>query len=138
MSLRTSMLGRCVGVLLCGLLLGCGAAKTTVSGAVTLDGQPLEKGRIQMVRADGGGPTAAADVVAGQYTLELPEAGTMKVEISAQKVVGQRPAYAGDPNSPMIESVEPIIPPQYNVNSTLTVEIVAGANTGKDFAVTSK
>ncbi len=115
---------------------GCGGDKLpTVKGKVTLDGQPLENGAISFVPADGATATAGGVITNGEYSIEVPP-GPKKVEITASKVVGQRPAYEGDPNSPMIDITESIIPPRYNTQTELTREVQPGENTF-DFDLTS-
>lgn len=118
------------------VVCGCGGdSQPTVSGKVTLDGKPLENGAISFVPADGATATAGGIITNGEYTVEVP-AGAKKVEITAAKVVGQRPAYEGNPNSPMIDITESIIPERYNTKSELTREVKAGENT-LDFELTS-
>jgi hypothetical protein len=66
---------------------------------------------------------------------QLPP-GEKKVEITATKVIGKRPAYPGDPNSPQMDIVEHIIPSNYNAATTLRASIVQGPN-AQDFKLES-
>ncbi len=115
---------------------GCGSSVTTVSGKVMFDGQPLANGTINFVPADGATATAGGKIENGTYSVQMPP-GKKKVQVSATKVVGRRVVYEGDPNSPVIDNVQEIIPPQYHVNTILTGDAKAGSNT-QDFDLKSK
>jgi hypothetical protein len=105
---------------------GCSSdsGKGTVSGIVTLDGQPLQSGLIRFVPIDGRTPTAEATITDGEFSAEVP-IGEKRVSISAPKVVGKRPAYQ-TPNAPMIDVVEELLPARYNVTSELTLNVTDG------------
>lgn len=112
------------------LVAGCGGGKlgSHVAGKVTLDGEPLAEGTISFVAVDGQTATAGATISNGTYSLDLPP-GPKKVEITATKVVGTRPTYEGDPNSPMENTTKQIIPVRYNEKTELTREVAPGKNT---------
>jgi hypothetical protein len=105
---------------------GCSSdsSKGTVSGTVTLDGQPLPSGLIRFVPVDGRTPSADATITDGEFSAEVP-IGEKQVSISAPKVVGKRPAYQA-PDSPMIDIVEELLPARYNVKSELTLSVTGG------------
>jgi hypothetical protein len=105
---------------------GCSSdsGKGTVSGIVTLDGQPLKSGLIRFVPVDGRTPTADTTITDGEFSAEVP-IGEKRVSISAPKVVGKRPAYQ-TPNAPMIDIVEELLPARYNVTSELTINVTGG------------
>lgn len=126
------------------LVLGCGGdgdnlPREAVSGAVTLDGQPLEKGTIQFLPTSPDQAVAAGAVIqGGKY--DIPQAqgpipGGYKVMISADggvqdtEVEGM-PGGAGVPNKERV-------PAQYNVQSTLTAEVKPGQSNTFDFPLTS-
>jgi hypothetical protein len=117
-------------------LAGCSAdsGKGTISGTVTLDGQPLKSGVIRFVPADGQTATAEATITDGEFSAEMP-VGEKQVSISAPKVVGKRPAYQ-TPNSPMIDIVEELLPARYNVSSDLKINVTGGRQT-EDFKLES-
>lgn len=128
------------GVVVCCIgLAGCSgdAALGTVSGKVTLDGQPLADGTIAFNSVDGKSPTAGGKITDGNYSVEVPK-GAQKVIINSAKVVGTRPAYEGDPNSPVINITEEILPEKYSspLKTELTVE-VSGKSMTKDFPLSS-
>jgi hypothetical protein len=91
---------------------------------VTLDGQPLAQGRITFIAADAGVQTAEAKIAAGQYeAVVLP--GEKRVEIRAPKVTGKQKMY-DEPDSPTVDVVTELLPPRYNVDSTLTMTVAEG------------
>lgn len=103
--------------------LGCGGdGKLTISGKVTFDGKPIENGEITFNAVDGTTPTASIAITNGVYKLDMMP-GNKKVIVTGTKIVGQHPAYKGDPKSPMINDTEQYIPAAYNDQSTLTREI---------------
>jgi hypothetical protein len=119
-------------------MIGCGSdsGSVGVTGKVTLDGTPLEKGVISFVPESTGTP-ATGEIESGTYRINAangPTAGAYRVEIRAPKNTGQNavkpvdPDYAGEV---VIES----IPPKYNRDSTLKAEIKAGAENTFDFAL---
>jgi hypothetical protein len=113
--------------------IGCGDAVGTVSGSVTIDGRPLDKGFISFVPADSAGAPITVDVKQGRYDLQTV-AGNKRVQISAPVVVSSRPEYNG-PGAPIVEISEESLPAKYNSESELTFEVKRGAN-AKDWQVT--
>jgi hypothetical protein len=117
------------------LYCGCSGSKGTVSGEVTLDGEPLKEGTIRFVPTDGKSQTASATISKGHYRAEAPP-GEHRVEISAPKVLGKRKMY-DTPDSPIVDEVGELLPSRYNVKSELTLSVRSGSQT-KVFALTSK
>ena len=124
---------------LCGCMLIVGCAKKsnrgTVSGNITLDGEPLKSGVIRFVPADGATATADSMITDGKFSADVPP-GDKKVSISAPKVTGKRRMYE-TPDSPTIDIVQELLPAKYNTQSELTLTVTAGSQ-GKDFPLTSK
>lgn len=120
-----------LGLVLALGLSGCGRAKgpvtAVVTGKVTLNGESLADGSINFLPADGNGVTSGAKIVNGTYRADVPP-GPKRVEIRSTKVVGQKVAYEGDPNSPKYDIVEERIPDKYNANSELKASVNAGSN----------
>ena len=120
-------------LLACGFVLtlclaGCGRdGLAQISGMVVFDGQPLGKGNVSFMPADGRGPTAAAIVADGKYSVRIAP-GKKRVQIEGFRVVGRQHAM-GDPNAPMVDILKPIIPKRYNIDSELTCEITANNHT---------
>jgi hypothetical protein len=107
-------------------IAGCSADTEhgTVTGTVTLDGQPLQNGIIHFVPADGRTATADEPIADGKFSIKVP-VGEKKVSISAPKVTGKRKMY-DTPDSPTVDVVEELLPPQYNRQSTLTLTVKPG------------
>jgi hypothetical protein len=116
------------GLLVCGCQKG--PAIGTVEGEVTLDGKPLKDGRVLFTPIDGQGQTGGATITDGKFKAEMPVA-KMKVAINANRIIGRKPVYEGDPKSPMMDIVEELIPPRYNVNTELTLDVKEGSQTVK-------
>jgi hypothetical protein len=107
------------------MIAGCGPSgpKTyEVTGTVTYDGKPVEKGEIIFHATDGKGSADVGQIVDGKYTLQATD-GPKRVEITATRE-SSKPAPDGLPN------YESYIPKQYNNESTLTAEVKpSGENT---------
>src|SRR5690242_8413844 len=100
MKLETAMWAG--GMTLCLLLFsGCeGKPSGSVTGSVTLDGQPVELGAISFIPVDGQAPTTGGPIQNGQYSVPKVPIGEMKVAISGSKVVGKKKLYEDQPDSP--------------------------------------
>lgn len=126
-------------VLLCMVVVGCGkdgGGRVTIGGSVTLNGTPLETGTISFLPADGKGASAGATITNGKYETEIAP-GSKKVSISAEKVISQRPRDPADPSGEQITETQKLIPPQYNDQTTLTVDVPATGKKDADFALTA-
>jgi hypothetical protein len=107
--------------------LGCGdgGAVGKVSGTVTYDGRPLERGQIKFVPASG--PTAGAVIEDGKYTVTKVSVGTAKVTISGIKAAGKKKLY-DTPDAPERGLAQELLPAKYNEKSELSFEVKRGAN----------
>lgn len=127
-----SPLTRCVAVTTVALFLlvpaGCGSSGPplgTVKGKVTLNGEPLEFASVRFQpTAAGGKPSSGYTDAEGNYELRFTKdrngamVGTHKVRISTF-------AQSNDGKAPIPERV----PQEYNDQTTLEREVVAGDNT---------
>ena len=122
---------------LIGFSLGCSAdvKHGTVSGTVTLDGQPLKSGTIRFDSADGRTAAADASIVDGKFTAKLL-LGDKRVTITSPKVIGKKKMY-DTPDSPVYDVTEELLPKRYNAQTTLTMTVTADAQE-KEFSLTSK
>ncbi len=131
---------RRVGLLIClSLLLPVGCSDNglvEVTGQVTFDDKPLEKGTISFLPADGKGPSAAAVIEQGAYSVKVAP-GAKKVEILGYKSTGKRRYDENDPSSPMLDINEQIVPERFNTKTELTCQLEADGGP-HDFAVTSQ
>jgi hypothetical protein len=122
-----------LGVLLIG---GCEKpTKGVVTGAVKVDGTPVQTGSIAFFPTDGKSATAGAEILDGNYTAAVPF-GTAKVEIRVPKVVGKKKLY-DTPDSPMKEIMVESLPAKYNDASELTLDVKPGENR-QDYDLTTK
>lgn len=113
---------------------GCGGVegppREPVSGMVTLDGKPLEKGMITFIPESGGDLIVSGLVVDGSFHLPRPEGpglGVHRVEVRARKQSGRVLKNREDPENPIKEQVE-IVPPRYNQRSELRAEVAPGGD----------
>jgi len=131
-----SMAGlRCILLFALGLAMtgGCsGRATTTVTGKVTVDTAPVEKGIIHFQAADGAGPTAEAEISDGVYTADVPP-GNKKVSIQAFKKVGER--HVGRHEGQMADETVQTLPKRFSdPNATELRGDITGSTT-LDFAL---
>src|SRR6266849_5640196 len=110
--------------------VGCGDGKVRVQGTVTFGGKLVDHGVISFDPADGQGPNTGGEIAQGRFDLSGPaEAmpGKKVVRIRAFRPTGRK-IESGPPAPPgtLVDELEAFIPAQYNANSTLTAEIVAG------------
>jgi hypothetical protein len=114
--------------------VGCGEQLATVSGTITLDGQPIAaggdvRGIVTFNRADGHGtPSSGVLDSLGRYRLSTAagdkiEPGEYLVAVSATKIIIPEPGAT--------PSGRPITPRRYASakNSGLTADVKAGQNT---------
>jgi len=118
---------------------GCSSDSDTnarLSGTVTLDDQPIANGSISFLPVDGKTATAGTRIENGKFEIKMPP-GPKRVEISGMEVVGQKPAYEGDKNSPLVDITRDIVPSRYNTKSELLVDVDSG-EANQDFSLVSK
>ena len=118
------------------VLSGCGRGKPVMEGRITLDGEPIAKGSILLMPADGKGQTAGTGIVDGLYRMEACE-GSMKVIISSPRKSDKQlfvplPEDTGNMSHLYFDAV----PPRYNEATELVVTIGPGRNEF-DFALES-
>jgi hypothetical protein len=121
---------RLLGVLIFAVMLaGCSDPNgpVTVSGQVTLDGQPIPTGSIRLIPTEGTkGPVNGATIKDGAYEVVARDGvrpGTYRVEIRATRPTGApKPDHArglemfGDP-------IEQYLPARYNEQSDMTLQV---------------
>lgn len=110
-------------------MLGCGdeSSSVTVSGNVTLDGEPIEVGMIRFVDQSGVVPSAAGPIEDGKYSVEI-EPGEKTVLIQGYKADG----FLGmeGPSGEKAPNLIPIVPDVYNSEQDplLTTSITEAAD----------
>lgn len=123
-------------------LAGCGGpSRVPVSGAVTVDGAPVDNGTITFVptgaAAAGAPPKASARITDGKYAFEPdfgPMPGAYSVEITWDKKTGKK-VSTGDAD--MRDETKQMLPAKYNAQTTLTADVKSGMPP-LDFAVSVK
>jgi hypothetical protein len=111
---------------------GCGdndrAGRYQVTGSVTWNGTPVERGFVTFQPADGK-PAEAGPIKDGRYTL-YAYPGANSVSIRAEKVDG----FNKGMNQPNIVQY---IPPKYNVQTELSAEVALDDENEADFSLKS-
>lgn len=108
------------------ILFACGCEPQThgtLSGKVTLNGQPVPSGSIRFTPIDGNSSSASCLIRDGSYQAKIP-VNTHRVVISSPQVVGGKPG--SNPTTDDGVQVKQAIPKQYNDASTLTVTVEPG------------
>jgi hypothetical protein len=125
------------------VVAGCNPTPTEgiIRGTVTLDGQPLKTGSVQLTAVDGRAPTAGAQIVDGKF--ETKAALTkFKVEIESN-VIRTLDGKEIDPNKKVDKINDsnqksvPLVPDRYNKKTELTIDVQPGVQEPK-YELTSK
>jgi len=120
-----------VGVFFCLVaFVGCGPndGLQSVEGMVTLDGQPVEKGTINIGPMVGQSGTAVGgEIINGVYKVRASE-GEMGVTIRSQKAIPIENPTADEQAHGVTERYEEQIPARYNQTSELKFTVVKGKN----------
>lgn len=113
--------------------------RVSVSGKVTIDGQPMPAGSIQFdPTASTASVTAIGEIVDGKYTIDRaqgPVPGHYRVQISAQTHAKIAPTE--EPGG-MPQRVKETIPARYNAKSELEKDVKAEGPNEFDFDLKSK
>jgi hypothetical protein len=122
---------------------GCGDAtprRGPVHGSVSLDGRPLEAGKIRFFALTGG-VSAEGEVRDGRYEIPAdrgPTAGKYRVEVSSERKTGRKvPDRDAGPGDLKDETVE-AVPARYNRESALQVDYDPAADAPHDFDLKTK
>jgi hypothetical protein len=118
------------------LAVGCGAPDPRsrsfeVSGVVTFAGEPVADGHMILMPEDATLPGDAGTITGGRFKF-LASAGGKRVEIRATRPLPIPPGVVQDP------VFVDYIPPRYNQESMLRIEVVPGAKNRFEFHLTAK
>lgn len=126
------------------VLAGCGSDnplnRQAVSGSVTLDAAPLDRGTIEFVPQQAGGVGSGTVIADGSYSIKADK-GLPPGKYLVRLYSAEAAQPTGEPQPPGPSNVVPgkeRIPPQYNVKSDQVVEVVAGADNRFDFNIPTK
>ena len=109
--------------LLVALVVGCGPSGPRtyrVAGSITLDGQPLETGKIFLIDPEMHLDSDVGDIVNGRFEFQA-QAGVKRVELRAERKTGEKSQFGGD-------VTEEALPARYNSQSELQVEVTTDAD----------
>ena len=113
------------------LLVGCGSSNATVSGNVTFNGEPVNRGMINLEPVDGKGPSSGGSVEGGKFYIEDVHPGDKIVRISAVFSKGMEK----QPDGSEVELVDDLLPLSWG-NKSKEQWKVETPKTTKDFAIT--
>ena len=118
-------------------VLGCStSSRSSVTGTVTLDGQPLDHGTLQLIPDDGNAVKVPSGAVIqnGKYSIPsdpgIPD-GTYTVRISSPEPTVAPPGFSiHNPGSLPPPDVKPVdrVPKEWNTESTHKIEVKKGRN----------
>ena len=125
----TRIYALCGCIIMLASMSGCGKeeAKATVTGEVTFNGKPIERGTITFVAAEGNASPVTVEITNGKYEAATT-AGSKKVMIAGTRVL-RKIKDPGDPDGPLLEQTEDYVPDKFNVNTELKLDVQKGANT---------
>jgi hypothetical protein len=111
-------------------LVGCGGKPAKVSGVVTLDGKPLERGMVGFAPIDGGMRAAGMIQSDGSYTLSTNRESGLDTGEYLTTVVSREPGVENPQGGPPMPG--PYITPRHYAiakTSELRFQVEAGSNT---------
>jgi len=118
---------------------GCGSGGPTmgrVSGTVTFQGKPVEKGTVTFISTDGERPNATGDIKGGSYTLQTTEPGDGAVVGDYKVIISDIDPNIANTELPgmKVKTPKSALPKKYHNADTsgLTVKVESGSQT-KDF-----
>ncbi|TWT31677.1 hypothetical protein [Blastopirellula retiformator] len=105
-------------------MLGCGSndGLIAISGEVTFEGAPIEKGSISVMPIDGHGSPAGGEIKNGRYTVRTVP-GEQTVLIYAQQQVEKQNASAADIDRGLNVYEQQFLPAAYNDQSKLRIKV---------------
>jgi hypothetical protein len=95
-----------------------------VQGTVTLNGEPLAQGSVKFLPVNGDTPSTGGPIRNGTFRVQVPVAKQL-VKISAN-VIDREKTPPNATNDQIV--MKKLVPPRYNSQSTLTIDVVKGLN----------
>lgn len=123
------------------LLMGCGPRtdRLAITGKVTLDGVPLDRGSIRFTSL-GDQPLLVSGALIQDGRYNIPEEkglrpGTYRVQINSPDLKAPPVMAPATPSGPGFSVPPERIPPEYNVDSKQTVEVTADGDNSFAFDI---
>ena len=115
-------------LLACCFLTGCGAddGMITITGTVTLDGEPVQDGSISLMPVSGG--SMGGGLIEDGYYTAKSSPGEMAVQIHAHKMVQKPNPTREEIERGLAEDRVSIIPAVYNRQSKLRISVAPDQN----------
>jgi hypothetical protein len=143
MSKRARLVSLLVMVIwLTGAIAGCQPRtnRLPVSGAITLNGQPLDGATIRFTSIDGVKSANGALVREGRFQIPKEKGllpGTYHIEISAPDNNAPPILVGAGPGQPGIRTAPERVPAEFNINSKQTIEVKTGGDNNFTFDIVS-
>jgi hypothetical protein len=124
--------------------IGCGprSDRLPISGTVTLDGAPLDTGSIRFTSIGTDNVSATGAMIQnGQFNIAAAKGlspGSYHVQISAPDNSAPAVTVRGPHGEPGIPTQPERIPPEYNVESTKSIEVTADGDNHFEFMIDSR
>jgi hypothetical protein len=119
-----------MGLAAMALVAGCGGGGggdgTEVKGRVTFDGAPVADGAINLLPLEAEGARASMPITDGEYVFPADKGlkpGKYRVEIFAFEPIPGSGGGGGDEDSEAESQTRQIVPPKFNNESTLELEV---------------
>jgi hypothetical protein len=132
-----------VGLCLAVFLAGCGSdnplGRKALSGAVKLDGAPLDKGAIEFHPMDGGVQSGAL-ISSGSYSIPAKEGATAgKYRVVIYDTYETPPLPPGHmPGDDLPKPPKPKVPAEWNSKSQKTIDVTKEGPNKFDFEIVTK
>jgi hypothetical protein len=124
------LIGAAACVMLACVAVGCGPSKATVTGTVSFNGQPVERGSISLFPVDGKGSANGGTIEKGRYEIRDVAPGEKIVQLTAPTPVGIRKDDYGNDT----QTFEDLMPASWGRASREKITVAIPVTT-KDFAI---
>lgn len=131
------------------LISGCGGSgdgrpRQPLSGEVSFDGHPLEKGQIVFEpKSKGEGITSFGQIADGRFSIDrelgsVPGSYVVRIDSIDLSRLAHNTSKSGQRKNSDRHVSANLIPAQYNMDSTLTAEVKADVSNSYKFALSSR
>jgi hypothetical protein len=113
------------------ILAGCGPSLARVSGTVSFNGEPVSKGTVTLVPANGKGAASGGLIENGRYTIEKVQPGEKLVQLSSPYPMGSQKDDSGSESNLYGD----LMPASWGRASQNKIDVTAGS-LAKNFEIT--